>query len=127
MRIKQTAAFAVNISKALMERLQDIARYTHVPIESLVEFALEREIRRKEVQRIKDEISIEEIRQQVVNSSDTVYPEANGDASLDLNAHNCELCGSLFFKRLKGVDGPIFCDNCLALAKGGEFDDLDED
>ncbi|MBI3992434.1 MAG: hypothetical protein HY342_04105 [Candidatus Lambdaproteobacteria bacterium] len=115
-----------SMSKALLERLEDIARYLNVPVDSLVEFAVEREVRRKEIERVKDEISEEEIRLNILPRGESIAPQLDGEAALDLNAHNCELCGTFFFHHLREVEGPIFCDGCLKLAKGGEFELIDK-
>jgi len=125
--MKALTMASFNISNALLERLADIARYMQVPVDALVEFALERELRRKEIQRVKDEISIEEIRLHILREGESVEPVLTEEAAMDMHAHNCDLCGTFFFQNLPRVDGPVFCDSCLKLAKGGEFELIEQE
>ena len=125
--MKALTLVSFNISQALLQRLEEIAQYMNVSIDSLVEFALEREIHRKEVQRVKDEISIEEIRLNILREGETADAAVIDAASLNLDTHNCELCGTSFFKPLQWVDGPVFCESCLRLARGGAFELIEEE
>ena len=108
----------VKAGRNLMERIQEICKYLEVSPANFIEYAIDNELHSQEVHKVQDDIAIEEIRQNILGSGQvlTFAPEEE-DADYDV----CELCMKHFPKG-KEVEGPLLCDQCLSLAKGGDMD-----
>ena len=121
------ATIRIDVEGKLRERMSDVCDYLNVSPESFTEYAIEQEITRQEIHRIKDEITIQEINRNILNEGQSLQiPLDEEHEALYRHLHTCQMCLREFDRPLVTVQGPLFCDQCLALAKGGDFGVFDE-
>ena len=108
---------------ALMTRIREVCSYLDVTPANFIEYAIQNELHAQENHRIKEDIALEEIRKGVLASGQSM--EAGGDDEGEALSV-CELCLSPVEKPLKEVQGPLLCDNCMALARGPSLENLEQ-
>jgi hypothetical protein len=112
----------IELRHELIERAEELCQYLNIDLESLAEYALEQEITRQEIRRIKDEITIQEINRNILGGGQSLNVLLREEhEALYRHFHTCQMCLREFDRPLVSVEGPLFCDDCLALAKGGDF------
>lgn len=114
------ANLSLLLPKSLIHRLRDLSSETNLTVDEIAQQALEREIHERVVERIKQVISEEEIKKSVLDRGETVPLEDVSELGIP-DVHTCELCARDFSRPLKGIEGPVFCENCIELARGGDF------
>ena len=114
------------LNPRLTERVQAVCEYLNLTPEGLAEYALEQEVTRQEVYKIRDEITIQEIGKNILGEGQSLQIQV-GDDNDELTRHltTCQMCLKEFNQPLDPVDGPLFCRNCLDMAKGGDFSKLE--
>ncbi|MCH8881953.1 MAG: hypothetical protein IIA41_00485 [SAR324 cluster bacterium] len=114
------------MSPHLAERVRAVCEYLNLTAEGLAEYALEQEVTRQEVYKIRDEITIQEIGKNILGEGQSLHIQVR-DENDELNRHltTCQMCLQEFKHPLDKVDGPLFCRDCLDMAKGGDFSKLD--
>ena len=88
--------------------------------------ALAQKVLELEIERIRSVVYEEEIRRILPSLGEEVLVEEEALPDLP-DRHRCELCNTAFSKPLTEVDGPIFCDNCIEIAHGGNFDPIEQE
>ena len=117
----------VKLKKSVLARVKELATAFDLSREEFIQTAVDNELKRREVERIREEIALAEIEKKILAKGQTLsvpVPEAAG-ASTPATA-TCELCLAEIPALPVGVAGPFFCDECLRLAKGGDFSKLEE-
>jgi hypothetical protein len=88
---------------------------------------LEQEITRQEIRFIKDEITIQEINRNILSRGQSLQlPLDEENEALYRHLHTCQMCMREFDRPLVSVEGPLFCNDCMGLARGGDFSVVDE-
>jgi hypothetical protein len=105
----------VQAGARLMERIQAVAEYLDVRPANFVEFAIENELSRQESQHALEQAALVQLREEVLASGQAVTIH-NDDEPGDHDT--CQLCLRTM-PRSTGVEGPLLCDDCHRLAKGG--------
>ncbi len=109
----------VKVGSALMERIENACGYLEVSPARFLQFAIENELHRQEVNRIKEEIALEEIRQNILGAGQTISFGIEEDE--EAGSAHCQLCLKRVARR-HHVDGPLLCDECYRVAKGGDLE-----
>lgn len=113
-----TARYTMKIHTTahMLERVRDAADYAGVSVADFVHSALERALREQEVRYLKAEVTMEELRRNVLNRPQSVaVPMDEAEEAV------CQLCLKPFVPAEPPPEGPLLCEDCLALAKGGDF------
>ena len=106
----------VRSGRKLMDRIEATCRYLDVTPANFIEYAIEGELRRQEKNQLKEDITLEEIRHNIlgVGQSLSLVEEEGGEVT------NCQLC----LKEIPGrddVEGPVLCEDCHSLARGANL------
>lgn len=110
----------------MAQRLNSISEYLQIPAEGFATYAIEQEINRQEINRLKDEITIQEINNNILGKGQSITIHmVDENKELNRQISTCQMCLAEFDRPLDRVEGPLFCDDCLALAKGGDFTGLE--
>lgn len=110
------------LGSRLLERIDAVAGQLGMEREEMIRYALEREIARQEVHCLKDEITLQEISHNVVAGGQTLpLPLAAENEALQRELSTCQMCLREFDRPPSRVEGPLFCEECLGLARGGDF------
>ena len=116
----------INLEPRMAQRLNSISGYLQISPEGFLEYAIEQEIARQEIHRLKDEITIQEINKNILGDGQSFPIQlVNENKELNRQISTCQMCLVEFDQPLDLVEGPWFCDDCLALAKGGDFNGLE--
>ena len=117
----------IDLEGKIAERMDDVCEFLRVTPESFVNYAVEQEITRQEIRQIKDEITIQEITRDILGNGQSLQiPLGEEEEALYRHLHTCQMCLREFDRPLVNVEGPLFCEQCLALAKGGDFTEVIE-
>jgi len=117
----------VEVEGKLEERINDACNQLNVSPENFARYAIEQEVTRQEIRFIKDEITIQEINRNILGDGQSLQVplEAENEA-LYRHIHTCQMCLREFERPLINIDGPIFCNECMDLARGGDFTALED-
>ena len=116
----------INLEPQMAQRLNSISGYLQISPAGFLEYAIEQEIARQEIHRLKDEITIQEINKNILGDGQSFPIQlVNENKELNRQISTCQMCLVEFDQPLDLVEGPWFCDDCLALAKGGDFTGLE--
>ncbi len=87
--------------------------------------AVENELKRLEESKVKEEIALLEINQKILakGQSLNVISDAEGHGPDSLHAE-CAMCHAELPPPPREVSGPLFCPDCMEIAKGAAFDGL---
>lgn len=112
----------IRLGPHVVERMQEICEYLNLSPAAFAAYAVEQEVNRQELNRIKDEITIQEIGKYILKEGQSlnIDVEVEGDGG-PLSLATCQMCLRDFTSPTGGVEGPTFCRECLSLAKGGDF------
>lgn len=119
--ISMTAAMVtikVKAGQALMKRIEQASQYLDVTPANFVEYAIERQLEEQEFHRIKEDITLEELRSNILHTGQTLALVFE-----DEEVSHCQIC----MKELPGspaVEGPVLCRDCHSLAKGAELEPM---
>jgi hypothetical protein len=117
-------ALKIHLRGPLAQRVEEVCAQLELTPEGFVEYALEQELTRQEIYKIKDEITIQEIDRHILGQGQTLnITSAEEDAALPRLA-TCQMCMHEFERPADLVEGPLFCEDCLAMARGGDFSSL---
>jgi hypothetical protein len=117
-------AMKIHLRGSLAERVGSVCGQLELTPEGFTEYALEQELTRQEINRIKDEITIQEIDRHILGQGQSLnVPSAEEDAALP-RLSTCEMCMREFESPPNRVEGPLLCGDCLAMARGGDFSSL---
>lgn len=111
----------VKAGENLMKRIRKVCQDLDVLPANFIEFAIENELQRQESQTLREDITLEEIRQGILGPGQTMHIHTE-----DEGPSVCELCLTPL-ETPKQVQGPLLCDNCLELAKGPVLEKADSD
>ena len=118
----------VKLKKSVLERLNELAAAFDLSREEFIRTAVDNELKLREVERVREEIALLEIDRNVLAEGQTLsVPAALADGPSTPATASCELCLTEIPSPPVGVAGPLFCDECLKLAKGGDFSRLEEE
>lgn len=119
----------VKLSKELLRRVDVAAAAAGMVRREVIENAVSRELRRIEIEMVRDEITRLEIGRRVLAAGQTLAADAELDSAGPSQAEplRCELCTEEIAAANLKVDGPLFCRECLAIAKGGDFRMFEQD
>ena len=111
----------VRTGRKLMDRIEAACRYLDVTPANFIEYAIEGEVGRQEKNQLKENITLEEIRSNIlgVGQSLTIIEEEGAEVT------NCQLCLKEIPWR-DDVEGPILCEDCHSLAKGANITPLEQ-
>jgi len=104
----------IQVARELMERLQDISHHLDVLPSDFIEQALVNELGRQERLRRTESATLDALQRTVLAKGQSVSLEADEEAG---EQATCQLCLRVI-PRGRGVDGPLLCESCYALAKG---------
>jgi hypothetical protein len=122
--MRDELAVKVHLRGSLAQRVGEVCAHLELTPEGFAEYALEQEVARQEIHKIKDEITIQEIDRHILGAGQTLnIPLAEEDAAFPRLA-TCPMCMHEFERPAAHVDGPLFCEDCLAMARGGDFSSL---
>lgn len=116
----------VRADERLYERIQAVCEQLGVQPADFVESAIERELRRREVQLLQEEIAMEEIRRNVLSTGQSLEMSTDEEAADD-DLRTCPLCLNRVRMPAHEVQGPYLCEDCLALARGADLRSLETD
>ena len=108
-------------TRSLMVRIREACANLRMTPIAFIEYAVEQELNRQEIIRVKDEIAIQEIDRHILEDGQSLSVEVGGLADADGHATICQMCLREFRSPVAGVEGPIFCNECLSMARGGDF------
>ena len=118
----------VKLKKSVLARLNELAAAFDLSREEFIRTAVDNELKLREVERVREEIALLEIDRNVLAQGQTLsVPAAEADGTSTAATASCELCLAEIPAPPVGVAGPLFCDECLKLAKGGDFSRLEEE
>lgn len=103
----------VKAGEPLMRRIREVCEYLEVSSAQFIEYAIDNELGTQEGHRINEDIALEEIRNSILASGQSMEIYAGEEEP----EAACELCLAPIHKPKK-VDGPLLCEDCLTLAKG---------
>ncbi|MCH7477719.1 MAG: hypothetical protein IIA14_06420 [SAR324 cluster bacterium] len=118
----------VKLKKSVLARLKELAAAFDLSREEFIQTAVDNELKRREVERVRGEIALLEIDRNILAQGQTLsVPVAEAAGASTPATATCELCLAEIPSPPVGVAGPLFCDECLKLAKGGDFSQLEEE
>jgi len=122
--MSQELAVKIHLRGSLAERVGNICAQLELTPAGFAEYALEQEVTRQEIYKIRDEITIQEIDRHILGKGQTLnIPLAEEDRALPRLA-TCQMCMHEFESPPGRVEGPLLCEDCLAMARGGDFSSL---
>lgn len=116
----------VRADDRLYDRIQAVCEQLGVQPADFVEAAIERELRRREVQLLQEEIAMEEISRNVLSTGQSLELSTEEEAA-DADTRTCPLCLKRVSVPAQEVQGPYLCEDCLALARGADLRRLETD
>lgn len=116
----------LRLSAELARRLREAVAEHDVTLDDLAEAALAQKVLELEIERIRGVVYEEEIRRVLPSLGEEVLLDEEALPDLP-DVHRCELCNAAFTKPMSQVDGPVFCDNCIEIAHGGNFDPIEQE
>lgn len=120
--MSDSVTIKVPVPSELLERLDEISAKSGVSRAEIIHAALEGELKKREIEVIREEIAILEIDKNILKEGQSVSIDENGELhAVETHADVCELCQKPLGASYRAFHGPKFCDECLALAKGGDF------
>jgi predicted DNA-binding protein len=108
----------VKAGQELMGRIEQASKDLDVTPANFVEYAIERQLEEQEFHRIKEDITLEELRSTILHTGQTL-----AIVTEDEEVSHCQIC----MKELPGspaVEGPMLCRNCLSMAKGAKLEPM---
>lgn len=105
-------------SRTLLDRIEAAADALGIMPADFVRHAIEKELRYQEVSRIKEDVALVELQKNVVGRGMGLAVLLEEEGS---ELATCQLCLKTFPRRPESVEGPLFCPECMELAKGGDF------
>ena len=112
----------IDIDGRVRARMEEVCNLLHLSEDDFVKFAIENEIMRQEIHLVKDEITIQEINKNVLGQGQSLnFSLVEDNVELNRQVSTCQMCLREFGRPLDRVEGPMFCDDCLGLARGGDF------
>ena len=116
----------VKLKKSVLARLKELAAAFDLSREEFIQIAVDNELKRRQIERLREEIALAEIDQKILAKGQALtVPVREGIGAVAATAATCELCLAEIPAPPVGVAGPLFCDECLKLAKGGDFSKLE--
>ena len=116
----------LRLSAELAQRLREAVAETDMTLDDLAEAALAQKVLELEIERIRGVVYEEEIRRALPSLGEEVPLDDEALPALP-DVHRCELCNTAFIKPMSEVEGPIFCDNCIEIARGGNFEPIEQE
>jgi predicted DNA-binding protein len=124
--VDSLVSIKTKIVRSLAERLDFLAKDAGMSRAELMHAAIEHEVKQREAERLREEIALLEINQNILREGQSVPLAEEEDPALTLtNGHRCQLCLTELPPQPHAFQGPLFCDECLALAKGADFSALE--
>lgn len=119
-----TPTFTIKIKagSALMDRIRNVAGYLDVTPAKFVEHAIESELRHQEAHQIKEDITLEELRKNVLSSGQSLEFSVDSEEG---GVHYCDLCMKAL-PESGGFEGPTLCEECHNLAQGAQLEKLEQ-
>lgn len=105
----------VKAGHRLMERIQEASRRLDVSPGNFIEFAIENELSRQESELAHENQTLSALQQRLLNEGQLVT--IHKDEMVEEHEEVCALCLRPVTGE-SGVEGPLLCDSCHALAKG---------
>lgn len=112
-----------DIPEEVLERLDELAAAADESRAEFLRAAIENEVRRREVDKLREEIAILEINEKILKKGQSVTLDDPGGPEA---ARYCQLCLTELAPQPRPFDGPAFCSDCLALARGGDFSTIED-
>lgn len=112
-----------DIPEDVLARLDELAAAAGESRTEFLRAAIENEVRRREVDHLREEIAILEINEKILKQGQSVTLDDPVDPS---PGRYCQLCLTELAPQRRPFDGPAFCSDCLALARGGDFSAIEE-
>ncbi len=113
------------VSAELLAQLDALAADAGLSRADFLRQAIEAEVKRREIEAIREEIAILEINSNILKEGQSVTIGDDGELRTEAaGAETCALCQEPVGTPAQEFDGPRFCEDCLALAKGGDFSQL---
>ena len=98
-----------------MERIEEASKHLDVTPANFVEYALERQLEEQEFHRIREDITLEELRSNILHTGQSLAIVTEEE-----EVSHCQIC----MKEVPGtfsVEGPVLCRTCLSMAKGAKL------
>ena len=113
------------IPSSLLERVDAATAELGMSRTIYIVDAVENELTRLEESKVKEEIALLEINQKVLaeGQSLNVISDAEGHGPDSVHAE-CAMCHAELPPPARDVSGPLFCPDCMGIAKGAAFDGL---
>lgn len=120
-------AIRIDVEGKLAQRMGEVCEQLNVSPESFAGYAIEQEVTRQEIRFIKEEITIQEINRNILGDGQSLQlPLEEENEALFLHMHTCQMCLREFDRALADVQGPLFCSECMELARGGDFSKVEQ-
>ncbi len=117
----------IRMNRSLVERLDDVSRERGIARDEIVFQAVEKELRRLEIEKVKEEITEIEIGKNILADGQSLNVPLSDDQSTPIRMGvNCDLCMKEMKPPHTQFEGPFFCADCMEMAKGGDFSKLDQ-
>ena len=110
-------AVKFKIPRPLLARMDALVEALKTSRSAFVQEAIENELQRQEAEQTREEIALQEIRKNILAEGHAVDVMNDGDPASHHDPH-CEMCMKPLPPPSSPVDGPLFCKQCLELARG---------
>ncbi len=109
----------LKVPLALLQRVDAAAAQARVSRKDFLRQAIESELERSELEQTREEIALQEIRKNVLAEGQAVDIPAE-EESLDGKSamRHCEMCMKALPPPPFHVQGPLFCEACMGIARG---------
>ena len=114
----------VKLGEPLAEKVEQLANSEGTTVNQWLVEAVETKIRETELNELRMEIALQEINREVLSGGQELKAFSFDDMLAD-GSDVCQMCLKEIVMIPGGVDGPSFCTNCLEIAKGADFSNIE--
>ncbi|MCZ6472325.1 MAG: hypothetical protein O7E56_09155 [SAR324 cluster bacterium] len=109
----------LKVPLALLQRVDAAAAQVRASRKDFLRQAIESELERFELEQTREEIAFQEIRRNVLAEGQAVDISAEEESPDEKSAtHHCEMCMKSLPPPPFPVQGPLFCEACMGIARG---------
>lgn len=109
----------LKVPLAFLQRVDAAAAQARASRKDFLRQAIERELERSELAQTREEIMFQEIRKHVLAEGQAVNIPAEGESPDEKPAtRHCEMCMKALPPPPFPVQGPLFCEACMGIARG---------
>lgn len=123
--MSSTTTVKFKFPSSLLERVDAAAAESGMSRTIFFVDAVENELTRLEESKVKEEIALLEINQKILAEGHSVNVISDGEGHGPDSVHaECAMCHAELPPPPREVSGPLFCPDCMGIAKGAAFDGL---